>query len=261
MSQKNYLDLDGLTAYDRKIKQWFKSSVVDITDNAINALFVSPAMPYVIFTAEEDNSSIGLAKLSTSQKLEYSTDTTTWNTFNTTTDISLNNDDKVYIRGILNTDVVSGNYTQFKMTGKISASGNCNALWNYQDLEAPLKKLCGYYMFYGCSSLTSAPDLPNTELASSCYRNMFQNCTSLTISPELPATVLVDNCYRNIFNGCTNLSQIKCLATDVSASNCINNWVTGVASTGTFIKQQDMNKWPTGNSGIPRGWTIVDVTL
>lgn len=39
MKQK-FLDLAGLTAYDGKIKEWIKSSVVDITDDAINALFV-----------------------------------------------------------------------------------------------------------------------------------------------------------------------------------------------------------------------------
>ena len=38
---------------------------------------------YVTFTAQEDNSSIGLTKLSTNQTLEYSTDTVTWNIFDT----------------------------------------------------------------------------------------------------------------------------------------------------------------------------------
>ena len=40
MSQK-YLDLAGLTAYDKLIKEWFKSGVVDIADEAIKALFVT----------------------------------------------------------------------------------------------------------------------------------------------------------------------------------------------------------------------------
>ena len=39
MSQK-FLDLEGLTSYDKKIKEWIKSSVVDITDDEIRALFV-----------------------------------------------------------------------------------------------------------------------------------------------------------------------------------------------------------------------------
>ena len=36
---EKYLDLEGLTSYDKKIKAWFKSSVVDITDDEIQALF------------------------------------------------------------------------------------------------------------------------------------------------------------------------------------------------------------------------------
>lgn len=41
MSQKKYLDLAGLTAYDKKIKEWIKSGLVDITDDEIRALFVT----------------------------------------------------------------------------------------------------------------------------------------------------------------------------------------------------------------------------
>ena len=133
MSQK-YLDLAGLTAYDEKLKGWFKSGITDITEDPIRALFGIPDNPYVTFTAQKDNSSIGLAKLSTNQTLEYSTDTITWSTFDKTTNIPLNNGDKVYVRGMLSADNTSSNYTQFKMTGKIAAFGNCNTIWNYQDL-------------------------------------------------------------------------------------------------------------------------------
>jgi hypothetical protein len=46
MSKSKYLDLAGLTAYDRMLKEWFKSGVVDITDDAIRALFVvTPEWP------------------------------------------------------------------------------------------------------------------------------------------------------------------------------------------------------------------------
>ena len=244
--------------------------------------------PYVTFTAEEDNSSIGLKKLSTYQTLEYSTDTTTWNTFDTTTNISLNNGDKVYVRGILSADNIFNDmmliyeYTNFKMSGKIAASGSCNAIWNYQDLNAPLKKRCGssmfsgctslttapelsamtlaescyYYMFGGCISLTTAPELPATELAYNCYQSMFSGCTSLTTAPELPAMEVVAHCYYYMFSGCTFLNHITCLATDISATNCTYYWVNGVASTGTFVKHPDMNDWTTGTSGIPSGWTV-----
>ena len=42
MDKIKYLDLAGLTVYDGKIKEWIKSSVVDITDDEIKALFIIP---------------------------------------------------------------------------------------------------------------------------------------------------------------------------------------------------------------------------
>ena len=280
MSQK-FLDLAGLTAYDKKIKEWFKTGITDITEDPIRALFVVPDNPYVTFTALKDNSSIGLSKLSYYQTLEYSIDASTWNTFYTTTNISLNNGDKVYVRGILSADNTVSIYTQFKMSGKITASGNCNALWNYQDLNAPLKAYCGYNMFKECVSLTTAPELPATTLASQCYNCMFNGCTSLTTAPVLPATTLADtcyyymfggctslttapvlpatelaeDCYHNMFKGCSSLNYIKCLATNRSATNCTSNWLSGVSSTGTFVKHPDTNDWG------PSGWTVIDAEL
>ena len=115
---------------------------------------------------------------------------------------------------------------------------------------------CYYSMFYGCTSLTTAPELPATTLAEECYTQMFYNCTSLTTAPKLPATTLTYNCYQYMFYNCTNLNYIKCLATNISATNCTRNWVSGVSSSGMFIKSLSMNSWPRGTSGIPSGWTI-----
>ena len=259
------------------------------TDGVVYTVIPEPADPttYVTFTAQQDNSSIGLKKLSTNQTLKYSTDTITWNTFDTTTNISLNKGDKVYVRGVLSADNNIARYTQFKMTGKIAASGNCNAIWNYQDLNAPLKAYCGYCMFYqctslttapqlpattltngcycqmfdGCSSLTTSPELPATTLVRECYYGMFYGCSSLTTAPELPATTLADWCYTDMFSGCTKLHHITCLATDISAYQCTFTWVNNVLITGTFIKHPDMHNWPTGTSGIPSKWTVVNAIL
>ena len=87
---------------------------------------------------------------------------------------------------------------------------------------------------------------------------MFSGCTSLTTAPELPATTLATECYRNMFYGCTSLTSIKCLATNISASNCTTNWVYGVSASGTFTKAASMSSWTTGTSGIPSGWDVVD---
>ena len=120
-----------------------------------------------------------------------------------------------------------------------------------------LANWCYNQMFYNCKSLIIAPELPATTLTYYCYEYMFQECRSLIKAPVLPATTLSDRCYYAMFEGCSNLKYIKCLATDFSAPNCTTDWVSGVPSTGTFVKNPDAN-WPTGTSGIPSGWEVVD---
>ena len=72
----------------------------------------------------------------------------------------------------------------------------------------------------------------------------------------MPATTLTESCYEEMFRNCTSLNYIKCLATDISAPSCTSSWVSGVASTGTFVKAASMNDWTEGNNGIPSGWTV-----
>ena len=75
-------------------------------------------------------------------------------------------------------------------------------------------------MFYGCTSLVQAPELPATTLANSCYYAMFTGCTSLNQAPELPATTLMDNCYDSMFYGCTSLVQAPELPATTLANSC-----------------------------------------
>ena len=117
---------------------------------------------------------------------------------------------------------------------------------------------CYYMMFKGCSSLITAPILPATTLVDYCYSYMFYGCTNLTESPILAAKTLTTQCYRTMFAFCSNLNKITCLATDISASYCVSRWHDSCSSTGTFVKAASMTSWPTGNNGIPTGWTIID---
>ena len=136
---------------------------------------------------------------------------------------------------------------------------NCSALTTAPELPATtLTNSCYQEMFSGCKSLTVAPVLPATTLMVRCYSSMFMNCSALTTAPELPATTLARYCYLSMFLRCTNLNYIKMLATDISVTNCLNTWVTGVSSTGTFVKDPNMTSLPTGDSGIPEGWTVQD---
>ena len=135
----------------------------------------------------------------------------------------------------------------------------CTSLTTAPELPATtLEYSCYNYMFAGCKSLATAPELPATILAGYCYTGMFNGCTSLTTAPELPATILINNCYNYMFNGCSKLNYIKMLATGTSVLSCLSNWVNGVSSTGTFVKNPLMTLLPTGTSGIPSGWTVID---
>ena len=136
---------------------------------------------------------------------------------------------------------------------------DCTSLTTAPELPATtLAANCYSAMFYSCTLLTTAPALPATTLVFFCYSSMFSDCTSLTTAPELPATTLAMDCYSGMFYNCTSLNYIKCLTTDISATNYTNGWVSGVASTGTFVKASSMTSWTTGTNGIPTGWTVQD---
>lgn len=252
--------------------------------------------------------------------IEYSTDKTTWQTLGTTSTtaltITLEPGNKVYLRcstnswatssarnTITSVSKVGGNVmsllygdqfadkTSFPSESAYNLSSlfyNNARLIDASNLLLPATTLTNYcyrFMFYNCTSLTSAPTLPATKLANYCYDGMFQGCTSLTSAPELSATTLVTSCYSNMFRGCTSLTTapttlpattltnycysnmfrdcttlnyVKCLATNISATNATKNWLSSVSATGTFTKAAGVT-WSSGNSGIPSGWTVVEV--
>ena len=141
---------------------------------------------------------------------------------------------------------------------------NCTVLTSAPAHPATtLADQCYWSMFWGCTSLAVAPELPATTLANGCYVNMFARCTSLTSAPELKAAKLVEDCYNGMFTRCSNLNSITMLATDnITATDCLDSWVYGVSATGTFTKAASLEqgtesgKIPTGESGIPSGWTV-----
>lgn len=105
---------------------------------------------------------------------------------------------------------------------------NCTCLLSAPQLPATtLYTYCYYQMFYGCTNLVTAPALPATTLANQCYMSMFQNCSSLTTAPQLPATTLVSQCYNNMFNGCTSLTTAPVLPATTLASGCYGAMFSG----------------------------------
>ena len=153
---------------------------------------------------------------------------------------------------------------QTDLTGKNYAfhslfASNTN-LVNANNLVLPATTLaneCYDRMFFGCTSLATAPELPVTTLTGGCYYSMFQGCTSLVTAPVLPATTLITACYHQMFDGCTSLNYIKAMFTTTpSSSFTTRDWVRGVASSGTFVKNSAATWNVRGDEGIPNGWTI-----
>ena len=135
----------------------------------------------------------------------------------------------------------------------------CKSLTTSPELPATtLADYCYANMFRDCNSLITAHELPATTLAKYCCTSMFSGCTSLTTAPKLPATTLAGFCYQYMFKNCSSLNNITMLAKNISAANCLTGWVSSVSSTGTFTKSPEMTSLPTGDSGIPSGWTVVD---
>ena len=121
---------------------------------------------------------------------------------------------------------------------------------------------CYRGMFSKSPTLVTAPKiLPAAVLADSCYKYMFEDCSGIQSAPELPAEVLVSSCYNAMFTGCTSLNYIKCMATSgFGASACKTSWCTGVAASGTFVKNSNTttSQWGRGVNGIPTGWLVYD---
>ena len=102
----------------------------------------------------------------------------------------------------------------FESTGITSISKNFLPATN-------LTSYCYGQMFYGCSSLATAPELPATDLTNWCYAGMFNGCSSLTTAPtELPATTLADGCYAFMFSNCTSLIVAPDLISKNLANEC-----------------------------------------
>ena len=187
--------------------------------------------------------------------LEYSTDTSTWSTWDGTITLSSTvsgSDNVLYLRGTGNT-VITGNNSKYKwdLTGSnIACIGNIENLLDYATVESgehpTMANYCYCYMFRGCTALTQAPSLPATTLANSCYRNMFYGCTSLTQVPALPATTLKNYCYYQMFYGCASLKlsstqtgeytqeyRIPSSGTGTTAANALTSMFTSTGGTFT----------------------------
>jgi len=153
----------------------------------------------------------------------------------------LNEGDKIMLKGgpnLISYNATGKSQSQFisiKSTGSIVAQGNVSSLYkditvanwyddktmadygcyglfknseyltSAQNLILPattLSRGCYKQMFFGCSALTSTPQLPAMEVPYDGYAEMFSRCTSLTTAPNLPATSVDFGSYGGMFTNC-----------------------------------------------------------
>ena len=188
------------------------------------------------FRSTQDGSTVKLVKKgSPSGDFQTSRDGgNTWSDYTIGTDITINTGDEVSFRAKNDRTSAQGdqNYFQFNMTGKIEAWHNVMSLYRTNDF-ATYNTVLEYafcYLFYGCKSLTKAPELPATTLASYCYMNMFKDSPLLKEAPELPATTLVSACYSGMFDSCESLTKAPELPATTLANYCYSGMFAGCKS-------------------------------
>lgn len=186
------------------------------------------------FTAEQANSTVGLTIPSgVNLTLYKSTDGTNFDSWDGTAVTLSNVGDKLYVYGNNQTISTYNSYTRFNMTGRIAAAGDITYLLQNGGVTTLPNDYAFYILFYGCTALTTAPDLPATTLTEHCYALMFDSCTNLTTAPALPATTLQANCYEALFKDCTSLTTAPALPATTLATNCYYSMFNGCTSLTT----------------------------
>ena len=212
---------------------------------------------YITFTGETSEFTLKATDKEWDGTLEWSTDLTSWTTL-TGTEVMQSVGKKLYLRGKGNTKFYTSQGIRWRLSAKAGCSGNIQTLLDWENPPTSIStNNCYYYMFNGCTNLTTAPALPATTLAQQCYYNMFSGCTSLIAVPTLPATTLAQACYAYMFNGCTNLTTAPALPATTLADFCYLSMFNGCTSLKISATQTAEYKTPWR---IPSSGTISTAT-
>ena len=239
---KNKISVLGITVAD-----WDNTGIITEGSKAEHII------PYVTFKAEAEQK----FKMTTSgdyniSNLQYSVNNGEWKTVVVNTEVPFGGDKgDLRLRGT-NTNGTADDLSLIstieftEANVNVACTGDIRTLldWrNYNKVETGQARFCG--LFFNCSVLTSAPELPATKLADFCYNQMFSYCTNLVSAPVLPATTLADYCYYLMFNNCKKLSTVTMLALDseiTSKSDCVTAWLKNAGTDGSItrtLKVQD----------------------
>ena len=146
---------------------------------------------YLTIEALEDNLTVKFPRT-----IEYCIDGKGWSILPKNTDTPpINASQTISFRANL-IPINSGGIGTFTISNKCNLKGNCMSMLfgdnAVNNISLSGKDFAFYRLFYNCSNIVNVSSnfLPAMTLAEYCYHSMFHGCTSLTTSPELPATDL-----------------------------------------------------------------------
>ena len=190
-------------------------------------------IPYVTFSASEEQTMVIHKPESLSVEIFCSVNDGDWEDIGdkeySITFGGAHGDLRLRATSEIGTSTDDGNYKiSFENETPVACTGDIRTLVDWENYATANTENAKFYqLFRGCTQLVSAPELPATTLAESCYYMMFNGCTSLTTAPALPATTLARNCYAMMFNGCTSLTSAPALPATTLTPSCYNMMFRG----------------------------------
>lgn len=131
----------------------------------------------------------------------------------------------IYLRGTGNTKITGAYSSNVKWSiigANIACNGDIDLLLDYSTVKSEkrpaMADYCYSYMFEGCTSLTTAPALPATTLASNCYYRMFYSCRKIKLSSTASGTY-------------TKAYRIPKSGTGTMGTNSMSNMFTNTGGT------------------------------
>ena len=211
---------------------------------------------FLTFETEKEEETNTLCFVWITANFEYSFDASSWSKCSTGNELQFGEGKKLYLRGKDNNDqsIEEGVcWIKFKTSSKVKCMGNIMTLLDYENPGVEiLRPYCFINMFGYCTQLTTAPELPATQLSKACYCGMFVGCESLTSAPILPATVLSEDCYSDMFKWCKSLKHVEAMFIEYNGE--ASGMLSDVSPTGTFTKSSKA-AWEDSKV-IPAGWTV-----
>ena len=223
------IEADGSVKY---VKEKHDYSLDYLTTTALESGTISLNVPSGLSTSRLTSISYSIDNGSTWITTQYD------NTNSINISLNVNEGDKILWKG------VAGTLSKSKTSGSMFSS-TCNFVVSGNIMS----------LLYGDNFVSQTTLSQNNNFA-----RLFQGCTKLVSISNLilPATTLAMQSYYHMFYGCSLIDKVTCYATNISQSGCLTDWLKNVSETGTFKKDANTT-YPEGSSGIPVGWTIINM--